>query len=104
MANLKSLCAKIDIDLHNKISKEKEQSGHTLNEYIEELLIEYYEMKERGEMEKTRTLAVQIPEDLFLKLKEYLKANNLKQKDFLLNLIEEVISEKAPSDHFLSEE
>ncbi|MFI3327421.1 MAG: hypothetical protein R3Y35_14810 [Clostridia bacterium] len=55
-------------------------------------------------MDKTRTLAIQINEDLFLKLKEYLKANNLKQKDFLTDLIEKVISENAPSDHFLNEE
>ncbi|MFI3327224.1 MAG: 4-oxalocrotonate tautomerase [Clostridia bacterium] len=95
MVELKSLCAKIDINLHNKISREKELTGYSLGEYLEEIIREYYEFKENGEMDKTRTLAIQINEDLFLKLKEYLKANNLKQKDFLTELIEKVILEST---------
>ena len=98
MADLKSLCAKIDINLHDKISREKELTGYSLGEYLEEIIKEYYEFKENGKMEKTRTLAIQISEDLFLQLKEYLKANNLKQKDFLTDLIEKVISENTPSN------
>ena len=41
----------------------------------------------------TRTLAVQIPEELFERLKAYLKKNNLKQKQFIIGLIEDALEE-----------
>lgn len=39
-------------------------------------------------MEKMRTLAFQVPEDLFEKIKEYLHRNNLSQRRFMMGLIE----------------
>ena len=35
-----------------------------------------------------RTIAFQVPEELFGRLKDYLARNGLKQKDFILGLIE----------------
>ena len=40
-------------------------------------------------MEKTRTLAFQIPEDLYQRIKEYLQRNNMTQRQFVIGLIEE---------------
>ena len=40
-----------------------------------------------------RTLAVQIPAELFERLKEYLAARNLKQKQFLIQLIENALDD-----------
>ena len=48
MAAKKNLCAQIDIDLHRKITEAKEQAGLTTAEYITNLLLEYYEMKEKS--------------------------------------------------------
>ena len=42
---------------------------------------------------ETRTLAVQIPADLFDRLEEYLKANNKKKKRFMIELLEKVLDE-----------
>ena len=40
-------------------------------------------------MENMKTIAVQVPEDLFQRIKEYLQRNNMTQKQFLIGLIED---------------
>ena len=52
-------------------------------------------------MDNTRTVAFQIPEELFQELKKYLKKHDLKQKEFILGLIQQALAddrdpEKAP--------
>lgn len=64
MKETKSLCAKIPIELHNRVRISQEESRLTLNQYVEKLLIEYYQMKEGKSMPQTRTLALQISEEL----------------------------------------
>ena len=94
MADKKNLCAQIDTALHARVRQEQEQSGKTLSEYVEQLITDYYKMKENTKMTgDTRTLAVQIPEELFLRLKAYLKKNNLKQKQFIIGLIEDALEQ-----------
>ena len=74
MADKKNLCAQIDTALHARVRQEQEQSGKTLSEYVEQLITDYYNMKENTKMTgDTRTLATQIPEELFERLKAYLK-------------------------------
>ena len=41
----------------------------------------------------TRTLATQIPEELFERLKAYLKKNGLKQRQFIIGLIEDALEQ-----------
>ncbi len=48
MAQTKNLCAQIPIALHSQVCEAREQSGLTTAEYITNLLIEYFEMKENG--------------------------------------------------------
>ena len=48
MPATKNLCAQISLELHQKISDAREKSGLTTAQYITNLLIEYYEMKENG--------------------------------------------------------
>lgn len=94
MADKKNLCAMIPADLHARVRLEQEQSGKTLSEYVEQLIQNYYKMKENTKMTgDTRTLAVQIPEELFERLKAYLKKNNLKQKQFIIGLIEDALEQ-----------
>ena len=94
MADKKNLCAQIDTALHARVRQEQEQSGKTLSEYVEQLITDYYKMKENTKMTgDTRTLAVQIPEELFERLKAYLKKNNLKQKQFIIGLIEDALEQ-----------
>ncbi len=45
-------------------------------------------------MEATRTLAVQISEELFQKMKKFLKDNRITQKEFIINLIEHALDQE----------
>ena len=46
MADKKNLCAQIDTALHARVRQEQERSGQTLSEYVEQLIQNYYDMKE----------------------------------------------------------
>ena len=104
MAEKKNLCAQLDIDLHRKITEAKEQAGLTTAEYLTNLLLEYYEMKENGGNQtmaanNTRTLAFQIPKELYQRIKAHLEretartGKKLTQREFVLGLIEEALAE-----------
>lgn len=94
MAETKNLCAQISLGLHQKVCEHKEQSGLTLNQYVEKLIIEYYQMKERKNMTQTRTLALQISEELFARIKNHLDKNpRLTQKAFITELIIKALDE-----------
>ena len=103
MATTKNLCAQISLDLHQKISEGKEAAGLTTAQYITNLLLEYYEMKENGGKmimsNNSRTMAFQIPEDLFQRIKAHLEretqrtGRKLTQREFVLGLIEEALNE-----------
>lgn len=99
MEQTRSLCARISQDLFERVAKAREMSGKTNNEYITDLLLEYFRMKENGgvNMEntgKTRTLAFQIPEDLFARIKAHLERETKRlgykftRREFVLGLIE----------------
>ena len=62
MATTKNLCAQIPIDLHERVSEERERLGQTTSEYIANLIQEYYDMIENQKggiqmTEKGRTMA-----------------------------------------------
>ena len=79
MAATKNLCAQLPLDLHQRVCEAREQSGLTTAQYITNLLIEYYEMKKNGgnttmaANNGTRTMAFQIGEDLFQRIKAHLE-------------------------------
>ena len=94
MADKKNLCAMIPADLHARVRLEQEQSGKTLSEFVEQLITDYYKMKEGTKMTgDMRTMAIQLPEELFERLKAYLKKNGLKQKQFIIGLIEDALAQ-----------
>ena len=104
MATTKNLCAQISLDLHQKISEAKEAAGLTTAQYITNLLTEYFTMKENGgnvtmANNNTRTMAFQIPEELFQRIKAHLEretqrtGRKLTQREFVLGLIEEALNE-----------
>lgn len=99
MSNRVNLCAKISKELHTKIKQEQVESEMNLHQYVEKILTDYYEFKENGamKMNKMRTLAVQIDEELFLKLDEYIKRKGLKKKEFLIDLIENLLASESES-------
>ena len=93
MEGKKNLCAMIPAELHARIMAEKEEMKlGTLAEYVERIFTEHFEGGQIS-MKAERTLAVQIPAELFERLKEYLVAHNLKQKQFLIQLIESALED-----------
>jgi predicted DNA-binding protein len=104
MATTKNLCAQIPIDLHERVSEERERLGQTTSEYIANLIQDYYNMMENQKggiqmIEKGRTMAFQIPEELFQRIKRHLERETLRtgkkltQRDFVLNLITQALDE-----------
>ena len=101
MADKKNLCAMIPADLHARVRLEQEQSGKTLSEFVEQLITDYYKMKEGTKMTgDMRTMAIQLPEE---RLKAYLKKNNLKQKQFIIGLIEDALEQDEEDSNGNSE-
>ena len=100
MNETRNLCAQIPADLHDTVREEKERAGKTLNQYITDLLTEYYRQKEKGgkHTEIMRTLAFQIPEELFQRIKTHLsresasRGRKLTQREFILELIEKELT------------
>ena len=101
MPETRNLCAQFPLDLHQHVCEAREQSGLTTAQYITNLLLEYYEMKENGGKttmaNNSRTMAFQIPEDLFQRIKAHLEretqrtGRKLTQREFVLGLIEEAL-------------
>ena len=101
MPETRNLCAQIPLALHAQVCEAREQSGLTTAQYITQLLTEYYEMKENGGKmtmaTNSRTMAFQIPEDLFQRIKAHLEretqrtGRKLTQREFVLGLIEEAL-------------
>lgn len=99
MPDKRNLCAMISVELHTQVRQAQEASGQTLSEFVEQLITDYFKMKEEHNMTgEMRTMAIQIPEELFQRLKAYLKANNLKQKQFIIGLIEDALAEDEAED------
>ncbi len=89
----KGITVRIDADLHAEVSQYLRDHNMTMAEFIslalDDKLRPKNQMKEGINMANMRTIAVQVPEDLFQRIKEYLQRNNMKQRDFLIGLIED---------------
>ena len=95
----KNLCAMIPVELHDRVRAEQEQTGLTLSAYITELLSNYYEKRSEKTMDGMRTMAFQMPEEMFQRLKKHLvresarTGKKVSQKEFVLGLIRQALEE-----------
>ena len=92
----KGITVRIDADLHAEVSQYLKDHGMTMAEFVTLALTDELHPKMKMEdknMEKMQTLAFQVPEDLFQKIKDYLHRNNLSQKEFVIGLIEREIEQ-----------
>ena len=93
----KGVTCKIPLDLHNQISEEIRETESTMSKFIEMVIREHYEKGANRIMEKGRTLAFQVSEELFQRVKEYLENyeknyhRRLTQKEFVISLIEQAL-------------
>lgn len=90
---MKGITVRIDADLHAEIKAYLEAHEMTMGEFIalaaQDELHPKIQEKESKSMENMRTLAFQVPEDLFQRIKNYLRRNNMTQKQFVIGLIED---------------
>lgn len=102
---MKNICGKIPVELHEKLKLEVEELGISIPKYLEMVIEEHMTRKgEKTNMADLRTVAVQVTEDLFSRLKAVLAKNGMKQKDFLIGLIEEAIEKEEAKWKAESEE
>ena len=99
----RGITVKIDADLHAEVKQYIEQHGMTMAEFItlavDNELHPKHQIKEEKNMGNMRTMAFQVPEELFQRIKGYLQRNNMSQKQFVLGLIEaELDREQAQRD------
>ena len=90
--NKKGITVKVDADLHAQIKEYIESRGMTMADFItaacDGFLHPKIQEKEEKQVENMRTVAFQVPESLFQRIKDYLHRNNMTQRQFLLGLIE----------------
>ncbi len=89
----KNLCAQIPESLHNKVREKQMQADMKLDAYMTWLITKFYELEGKGMEGATRTLAVQIPAELFDRLERYLESIDKKKKPFMVELLEKVLDE-----------
>lgn len=87
---MKNICGKIPLDLHEKVREEIERTESSTQKFILKVIEEHFSGKGEMNMEK-RTLAVQVSEELFSRLKAVVAKKGCKQKDFLIAIIEQAI-------------
>lgn len=97
MTGYKNLCAEIPEALHGRVREKQAESGQTLSQYMTWLITTFYETEGKAAMSKenTRTVAFQVPEELFEQFKEYLKKNGLKQNAFFIDCIKSALADHA---------
>ena len=88
------------MDLHEKVREEIELTESSTQKFLQQVIEEHFNrLKGKGEisMGAVRTVAVQVSEELFQRLKVVIGKNHMKQKDFLIQIIEEAL-EKAEAE------
>ena len=94
----RNLCAPIPASLHAQVRERQEASGQTLGQYMTWLITKFYEEEGKPIMKgNQRTVAFQVPEELFERFKEYLKRQGVKQNAFFLNCIQQALDAEAQS-------
>ncbi len=94
MAEMKNICGKIPMDLHEKVREEIELTESSTQKFLQQVIEEHFNRVEgKGEisMGAVRTVAVQVSEELFQRLKVVIGKKHMKQKDFLIQIIEEAL-------------
>ena len=93
--NMKNLCAPVPAGLHARVREAQEASGQTLGQYMTWWIRTFYDhQKEETTMSgDKRTVAFQVPGELFEKFKDYLQEKGIKQNAFFLDCIHRALAE-----------
>ena len=99
---MKNLCAMIPVDLHAKVRAQQEASGKNLGQYMTWLITQFYEYEKGGNAsmaDNKRTVAFQVPADLFEQFKAYLEKHNIKQNAFFLDCIQRALADDVEQEN-----
>lgn len=97
--NMSKLTVTLPDDLHQQIRLELERQGITTAQFIELAVHNFFEQQKEGVHMATRTMAFQVSEELFQRIKEYLARfeqvyhRKLTQKEFVVSLIESALAD-----------
>lgn len=100
--DIKNLCAPIPSDLHAKVREHQEASSKTLGQYMAWLITQFYEYEKGGNAsmaDNKRTVAFQVPADLFEQFKAYLEKHNIKQNAFFLDCIQRALADDVEQEN-----
>ena len=95
--DIKNLCAPIPSALHAQVRENQEASGKTLGQYMTWLIQTFYDNQNKEENTMNadkRTVAFQVPGELFEKFKDYLQERGIKQNAFFLDCIHRALADK----------
>ena len=103
----KGITVKIDADLHAQVKQYIEENGITMAEFVSKALDDELHpkttIKEEKYMGNMRTMAFQVPEDLFNQTKDYLERHNMTQKQFVLGLIQDELDRDYEEQQAMAE-
>ncbi|MBQ3920153.1 MAG: hypothetical protein II695_10790 [Oscillospiraceae bacterium] len=86
----KGITVKVDAELHAQVREYIESHGMTMSDFVAQALDNelHPRIQEGQNMGNMRTMAFQVPEEMFQEIKDYLNRHHMKQKDFVLGLIQ----------------
>ena len=86
----KGITVKVDAELHAQVREYIESHGMTMSDFVAQALDNelHPRIQEGQNMGNMRTMAFQVPEEMFQEIKDYLSRHHMKQKDFVLGLIQ----------------
>ena len=103
----KGITVKIDADLHAQVRQYIEANEMTMAEFVSKALDDELHpkttIKEEKYMGNMRTMAFQVPEDLFNQIKDYLERHNMTQKQFVLGLIQDELDRDYEEQQAMAE-
>ena len=103
----KGITVKIDADLHAQVRQFIEANGMTMAEFVSKALDDELHpkmnIKEEKYMGAMRTLAFQVPEDLFAQIKDYLERHHMTQKQFVIGLIQDELDRDFEEQQAMAE-
>ena len=85
----KGITVKVDAGLHAQVREYIEAHGMTMGDFVAQALDNelHPKIQEGQNMSNMRTMAFQVPQEMFDEIKDYLNRHHMKQKDFVLGLI-----------------
>ena len=100
MAEKRGITVKVEDELHRQVKEYIESHGMTMSDFVSQALEEMLHPKQQmgGTMENNRTIAFQVSEELYRRIKDYLTTNHLTQKEFMIGLIEDALEQEITEE------